>query len=111
MRQNKYLNVKHEVDGIVFDSKKEAHFYQELKLRRAAGDIRDFTCQPVYELLPATKTQWKTYRRLTYRADFQITHNDGTTEIVDVKGFQTEVFKVKEKLFAAKYPHLKLTII
>jgi len=42
---NKYRNKKTEVNGIVFDSKKEATRYCELKTLEQVGVIRDLTCQ------------------------------------------------------------------
>jgi len=44
-------------------------------------------------------------------ADFVIVNNDGTTDVVDVKGFETQVFKIKKKLFEYKYPELSLKVV
>ncbi|MTI95198.1 MAG: DUF1064 domain-containing protein [Firmicutes bacterium] len=109
-KYNKYSNKKTEVDGIIFDSKAEARYYSELKLRKQYGHIKDFRCQPKFELMPAFEKQEKKYKAMTYIADFEIEHNDGTCEVVDVKGMETAVFKLKQKLFNHKYRHIKLTI-
>ena len=37
-KKSKYSSAKTDVDGITFDSKKEAEFYAELKLRERAGE-------------------------------------------------------------------------
>src|SRR5690554_128886 len=107
-KKSKYNNQKTMVDGIKFDSKKEAEYYCQLKLLKQAGKIKDYGLQPRYELQPAFKKNGKKYRAITYIADFVITNNDGTTEVVDIKGVETQVFKIKRKLFEYKYPDLNL---
>ncbi|MRG86986.1 DUF1064 domain-containing protein [Salinibacillus xinjiangensis] len=109
-RRNKYGNHKIKVDGHTFDSKKEAQFYQELIYRKRVGEIKGFTLQPRYELLEGFKKQNKTYRKMEYVADFEIEHLDGSIEVVDIKGHETEGFKLKRKLFDYKYP-LKLSVL
>ncbi|WP_110939841.1 DUF1064 domain-containing protein [Geosporobacter subterraneus] len=106
-KKSKYGAKKTEVDGIVFDSQREANYYCELKMLKQAGEIRDFALQPKYILLPRDDKS----RGITYKADFIITHNDGSKEIIDVKGFETKDFKLKKKLFEHNYPDLKLTIV
>lgn len=110
-RRGKYNNQKTTIDGIVFDSKKEAEYYCQLKLLKRAGEIRDFGLQPKYELQPTFKKNGTTHRSITYVADFVITNNDGTTEIVDIKGVETQVFKIKQKLFEYMYPDLSLKVV
>lgn len=110
-KRSKYNNQKTVVDGIKFDSQKEAEYYCKLKLLKQAGEIKDFGLQPRYELQPAFEKNGKKYRAITYIADFVIVNNDGTTEVVDVKGVETQVFKIKQKLFEYKYPDLTLKIV
>lgn len=110
-RRNKHNNKKTVIDGITFDSKKEAEYYCKLKILKKAGEIKEFGIQPKYELQPTFRKNGKTHRSITYIADFIITNNDGTTDIVDVKGFETDVFKIKQKLFEYKYPELSLKVI
>lgn len=45
-----------------------------------------------------------------YVADFVIFNNDGTCRIVDVKGVETDVFKLKMKMFKARFPQLEVEI-
>ena len=40
---------------------------------------------------------------LKYKADFIVFHNDGTTEIIDTKGFKTKEYIAKKKVFEDKY--------
>lgn len=108
--RSKYGNRKIELDGHVFDSKVEARYYKELQLRQKAKDILFFKLQPRYQVMPAFEKDGKTIRAIHYIADFEIHHNDGSIEVVDVKGHITQVFRIKEKLFHKKFPH-KLTLV
>ena|SRR5690606_10735870 len=110
-RKSKYNNKKVILDGIKFDSKKEAEYYCQLKLLKQAGKIKDYRLQPRYELQPAFKKNGKKYRAITYIADFAIANNDGTTDVIDIKGVETQVFKIKRKLFEYKYPDLNLKVV
>lgn len=110
-KKSKYNNIKTEVDGIKFDSRKEADYYYQLKLLKRAGEIRDFGLQPRYELQPTFEKDGTTHRSITYVADFVVVNNDGTTDVIDVKGFETQIFKIKQKLFEYKYPDKKLKVV
>lgn len=92
------------VDGITFDSKREAKRYQELKLMERAGIIRDLKRQVRYELIPAFDCNGKHYRPATYIADFVYTDvNTGGEVVEDCKGYRTDVYRLKAKLFAHKF--------
>ena len=80
----KYKNKKVEIDGIKFDSKKEANRYCELKLLERAGKIFDLKLQPRFLLQENFKYKNKTYRKIEYVADFEYTEN-GQTVVEDVK--------------------------
>ena len=107
-KQNKYGNKKTVVDGIKFDSKLEAEYYQLLKFKKAQGHIQDFKLQPRYTLQETLKRDGKTYRSITYVADFEVLHNDGSIQVIDVKGMMTDVFKIKAKMFTKLYGKLYL---
>jgi len=102
-RKNKYNNRKPVVDGITFDSQKEADYYCKLKLLKKAGEIEEFELQPEFELLPPEEDR-VTGRGIYYRADFRVKYPDGREEIIDTKGYKTPVYKLKKKLLLAKYP-------
>jgi len=104
-RKNKYNNKKTMVDGITFDSKKEAKFYEELKLLKAAGEIKEIELQPMFVLLEKEEDR-VTGRGIKYYADFKIIYADDSVEVVDVKGRKTNVYKLKKKLLLAKYPDI-----
>ena len=108
--QSKYKNKKTQIDMYVFDSAKEAKRYKELKLLEQAGEISNLVLQPRFLLQEGFKKNEKTYRKIEYIADFQYNEN-GKTIVEDVKGLQTDVFKIKHKLFEKKYPELELKII
>ena len=108
--QSKYKNKKTQIDMYVFDSAKEAKRYKELKYLEMAGEINNLELQPRFLLQESFRKNGKTYRKIEYVADFKYIE-DGKTIVEDVKGLQTDVFKIKHKLFEKKYPDLKLRII
>lgn len=108
--RNKYNNRKVELDGHTFDSKLEADYYSQLKLRKRAGDILSFRLQPRYLIQDGFEKDGVKHRPIEYIADFEIHHTDGSIEVVDVKGIKTQVFRIKEKMFHKRYPY-KLTIV
>ena len=90
---SKYKNVKTIIDGIAFDSKKEAARYGELMLLAKAGAIQDLRLQVPFELIPKQAGE----RAVKYIADFVYTEN-GETVVEDVKGVRTDVYRLKKKL-------------
>ena len=74
-----------------------------------AGLIENLELQKVYELQPSFKKRGKTYRKITYIADFTYYDKQRDQVVVeDVKGFKTDVYKLKKKLFEYKYNDLEL---
>lgn len=100
---SKYKNKKVVVDNILFDSKKEANYYIYLKMLEDAGKIVDLELQKRFVLQQGFKLHGKTYRAITYVADFVYKDQEGQTHVVDTKGYRTEVYKIKKKLFMKKY--------
>ena len=107
---NKYRNKKVQVDMYVFDSIAESRRYKELKLLQRAGEISELTLQPRFLLQEAFRKNGKSYRKIEYVADFMYLQ-DGKYIVEDVKGIQTDVFKLKHKIFEKLYPDLELRII
>lgn len=100
----KYHNKKIEVDGITFDSMKEAKRYYELKQLESVGVIDGLLIHPKFELQESfVNREWGKQRPITYSADF-IYQQDDQTIVEDVKGMKTDVYKLKKKLFLKKYP-------
>lgn len=101
---SKFHAKKTTVDGIVFDSKREASRYQELKLLERAGVIKDLQRQVRYELIPAFDVDGKHYRPTSYVADFVYTDTKTGEEVVeDCKGYRTDIYRLKAKMFAHKF--------
>lgn len=110
-KRSKYGNIKTEVDGISFDSRKEADYYCQLKLLKKAGEIKDFGLQPRFVLQEGFNKNGVRHRPITYYADFVVENLDGTTDVIDVKGVETQAFKIKQKLFEYKFKDKNLKII
>lgn len=124
MAKNKMHNKKVTVDGITFDSKKEARRYCELKLLERAGQIQNLELQKEFELIPAQyenvsreeyikskgkKTKGKCIERACkYKADFCYTEN-GEIVVEDTKGYRDPSsasyakFVIKRKLMLHIY--------
>lgn len=101
-RTGKYHARKTTVDGITFDSRKEADRYLVLKSMEKDGLIEDLRRQVRYELVPAFDVDGRHYRPIYYVADFAYVE-DGKEVVEDVKGMRTDVYKLKSKLFARRY--------
>lgn len=103
----KYGNKKIQIDGITFDSKKEAQRYSELKLMQRAGLISDLEMQKEFVLIPAQFETVRTKdkktkkvcieRAVKYKADFSYEQN-GEIIVEDTKGFKTKDYIIKRKL-------------
>lgn len=117
MKMNKYQAIKTIVNGIEFDSRKEARRYQELLLLQRAGVIQDLKMQVKYILIPAQYETFERYgkngqrlkdgqrlleKECSYIADFVYTEND--KEIVeDTKGVRTKDYIIKRKLMLKEH--------
>jgi hypothetical protein len=101
VKKPKYGNNRVKVDGFLFDSQFEADYYGELKIQFRAGVILGFCRQPRFILTPD----------MEYVADFIVFNLDGTAEIIDTKGFITDLFIAKMKVFKEKYPELEVKLI
>ena len=112
--RRKYNNKKVTVDGIVFDSKREASRYSELIMLQRAGEISGLQRQVRYLLIPAQReVSNEVYKRgekkgqrkpgrllekeVTYIADF-VYYKDGELIVEDTKGFRTKDYIIKRKL-------------
>ena len=106
---SKYHSKKVIVDGITFDSKREANRYCELKLLEKGGKIKDLKLQHHFELQPSFRKNGKTIRAITYVADFVYFDLERMKNVVeDVKGYKTDVYQLKKKMFEYKYPDLNI---
>lgn len=97
---NKYHARKTAVDGITFDSKREAERWCELRLMLRAGLITSLERQVRYELVPKVGK----HRARYYVADFR--YRDMQTEemiVEDVKGAHTQVYELKKAILRWRY--------
>lgn len=101
-QNNKYHNVKWEMDGEKFDSQKEARRWNELKLLERVGEISDLQRQVSFELIPNQYVNGKLIeRKCSYVADFvYIDKHTGEKVVEDTKSkaTKTPVYLVKRKL-------------
>jgi len=133
MKPPKYRNKKVYVDGHIFDSTGESQRYLYLKDQEKKGKIFNLELQPKFELQGSFKKNGRTWRAMTYSADFRYRKVVGITWSVDLgrddeendtpphfetevviedfKGKETDVFKLKRKLFEKKYPHLTIRVV
>lgn len=95
----KYNNKKTVIDGIKFDSKREAARYLELKTLEHAGKISHLERQVQYILVQKEKgPEGKMLRDMKYIADFVYLDANNHRHIEDVKGVRTDVYKIKKRL-------------
>jgi hypothetical protein len=92
--KHKFNAKRTELDGIKFDSKKEAKYYLNLKTKVKAGSVIFFLRQVPFDLPGGVK----------YRCDFQEFWSDGTVHFVEIKGYETNEWKIKKKLVESIYP-------
>jgi hypothetical protein len=104
---SKYRAKKTEIDGIKFDSKKEAKRYIALRELEREGSIEKLTLQPRFLLQEGFRKNGKAYRKIEYVADFMY-QQDGKLIVEDVKGIKTDVYKLKQKLFEKRYQDLTI---
>lgn len=101
----KFGNVKCEIDGIQFDSLREGRRYGQLKLMEQAGRIRNLRLQTPYELTAHGVVICKYVADFDYDEPANVDAPAGPWVHVteDAKGHQTDVFRIKSKLFTANY--------
>ena len=97
-RRPKYNASKTIVDGIKFDSRKEAARWVKLKEAEERGEITNLQRQVKFEIQPSFKHKGKTIRAINYFADFVYTDKDGIIHVEDSKGFKTPEYLLKKKL-------------
>lgn len=101
-KKSKYGANKCEIDGIKFDSRKEANRYQQLKQLEKAGTISDLQLQVPFVLQDSFVFNGKKIQAIKYIADFTYWEN-GELVIEDTKGVRTDVYNIKKKMFMYRY--------
>lgn len=117
---NKYNSRKAVVDGITFDSGREAERYSQLTLLQRAGKISWLRLQVRFELLPAQYEETEAVyirgakkgqpkrgkcieKAVIYIADFVYCDEYGRMIVEDAKGCRTKDYIIKRKLFRWKF--------
>lgn len=101
---SKYYNTPVDYDGHHFDSKAERDRYIELKLMQDMGVIQGLELQKKYILQQKGKypDSGKPYAEIAYVADF-VYRYEGNVVVEDVKGYKTDVYRMKKKMMAKVY--------
>lgn len=95
---SKYRNIKVEIDGYTFDSKKEGDWYGKLKMLQLGGDISDLKLQVPFEIT------FNGVKVCKYIADFTYTIPEEPEKgliVLDCKGMKTATYRLKKKLMKA----------
>lgn len=96
----KYRNTPTIVDGIRFDSKREARYYELLKLEKAGGRVLFFLRQVPFHLPGGTRLV----------VDFLVFDAAGGYRVVDAKGVETKEFKIKRREVEHHFP-IRLVLV
>ena len=103
---NKYSNKNCTCNlGHIHDSRAEARYCDELTLRLKAGEIEEVRYQVKYDLKANGE------HVTNHIVDFVVTFPDGNIEVHEYKGFATEVWKLKMKLFEANFPTIPYIVV
>jgi len=103
--KSKYNNKSKTYNNKTYDSIREATHAEELDWRIKAGEVK--------EVIPQFKISLDIgkYHIANYYIDFKVILSDGEIEYHEVKGFATEIWRLKWKLTEALYPDYNLIVI
>lgn len=103
--RNKYNSKRSSFNGRTYDSALECNYAMQLDLRQKAGEIREIIPQFKLELYVAG------IHICNYYVDFKVILENGDEEYHEVKGYETEVWKIKWKIAKALYGKEKFVLI
>jgi hypothetical protein len=106
---SKYGAKPTEVDGYKFDSQAEARRYCQLKTLQQAGQIQGLVVHPRFLLYDGITRAGKR-ERIFYEGDFEYFEQFARV-VEDVKGVQTDVFKIKSKMFRCEYHDIEFRLV
>lgn len=95
--KQKFNNTPTEYNGVIYHSKAEADYAADLDWMIKGGLIIEWDRQIVVPLIVNGVHICK------YIIDFKIVENDETVRLVELKGYQSEAWKLKNKLFQATF--------
>ena len=97
---HKFKAIACQRDGINFPSKLERSYYDLLNQLQAGGQVLFFLRQVGFDL-PGKKR---------YFADFMVFYTNGEVEVVDTKGMDTNISKLKRDQVESIYP-IKIKVV
>jgi hypothetical protein len=97
VKRSKYHNVRTQVGGVSFASRREAEAWVKLLAAQKAGRITNLRRQVRFPL------QVNGVLVCVYVADFAWDDPDWDRVVADAKGYKTDVYKLKRKLMKAVY--------
>lgn len=108
-RYCKYGNRASDYNGIIYDSGFEADYAKELDFRLKAKDIKNWKRQIKCSM------DIGDMHICNYIVDFEVEHNDGSFELIECKGMETEIWRLKRKLLEAvwlpEHPDYTYTVV
>lgn len=106
---SKYRATSQVHNGIKYDSRKEAAYAAQLDLEKKAGEVVSWERQFKVSL------DVDGYHICNHYVDFLVYRLGGVVELIEIKGFQTEIWRLKRKLLEATYlkqnPHIRYVVI
>lgn len=100
MKRNKFNATKTNYNGTQYHSKMEASYAMELDWRLKAGEVKSWTGQYKFELYVNSE------KICNYYIDFRVLRTDGVIEYVEVKGFETDLWRLKWRITNAVFEDL-----
>lgn len=91
-RSNKYGARRTEYKGKIYDSGFEANVAYSLEVRKRARDILDYDTQYKVTCIAYTESGDIGFKK-DHKVDFRIHHTDGTFELLEAKGVETDDYK------------------
>ena len=87
------------------DSRAEAGYCNQLNVLEKSGEIKSYEIQKTFRLDVNGK------HICNHRVDFLVTNKNGEVMVEEFKGFGTEVWRIKKKLFEACYPGIEYIVV
>ena len=104
-RKGKFNNKRAVHGGRLYHSKKEADYARELDLRVRAKELKSWRRQVPFRLCVNGRLV------CTYILDFEETDTNDNVSYTEVKGYETDVWRLKWILFEALYPDVQRRIV
>jgi hypothetical protein len=104
-RLGKYNSKSAVYKGHLYHSLKEARYASELDIRVRAGELKEWRRQVHIPLKIGP------VKICTYIVDFVEVFPDGHERYVEIKGYETDVYKLKAKLLKALHPKMDYQVV